>query len=326
MTTGTLSIRVEVEDALTFRADVLALKYAQAHYGVDAAAYQALSRARRSPRMPGIGRTVIYDGAPVLGSARVLFVGVPPIDEFTYTHVRDFGRLVLETVAREEPNAEHIALTLHGPGFGLDETEAFESELAGVVEAIGARNFSPKLATITFVERDSRRAARLDSVLKRLLPTGRVHVDGQTALSSLEAEAQTTLRSVGYASSAKPRVFVAMPFAPEMDDTFHYGIQGATNAAGLLCERADLSAFTGDVMEWVKARIASAKLVIADLSSANPNVYLEVGYAWGKGVPTVLLAKDSNDLKFDVKTQRCIVYKSIKHLEESLAQELKALP
>jgi hypothetical protein len=325
MATSTVSIRVEVEDALAFRADVLALKYAQAHYGVDGAAYQALSRFRRNPRMPVIGQTATFDGPPVLGATRILFVGVPPLRDFSYAEIRDFGRLVLETTAAEEPDAEHVALTLHGPGFGLDETEAFESELAGVIEAIGARNFPRKLTTVTFVERDVGRANRLDAVLKRLLPTGQIHTDGQATISSLDAATQTTLRSAGYASSAKPRVFVAMPFAPEMDDTFHYGIQGATNAAGLLCERADLSAFTGDVMEWVKSRISSARLVVADLSAANPNVYLEVGYAWGKGVPTVLLAKDNNDLKFDVKTQRCIIYKSIKHLEESLARELIAL-
>jgi hypothetical protein len=325
MAESVVSIRVEVEDALAFRADILALKYAQFHYGVDAAAYQALSRVRRNLRMPVIGRTVTVDGPPVLGATRVLFIGVPPIQDFSYADIRDFGRLVLETAAAEQPDAEHVALTLHGPGFGLDETEAFESELAGVIEAIGARNYPRPLTTVTFVERDARRAKRLDMVLKRLLPTGQIHTDGRTTIGSLAAATQTTLRSVGYASSAKPRVFVAMPFAPEMDDTFHYGIQGATNAAGLLCERADLSSFTGDVMEWVKSRIASARLVVADLSTANPNVYLEVGYAWGKGIPTVLLAKDSIDLKFDVKTQRCIVYKSIKQLEESLARELKAL-
>jgi hypothetical protein len=32
-----------------------------------------------------------------------------------------------------------------------------------------------------------------------------------------------------------------MPFAPEYDDLFHYGIQGAVHAAGFLCERADLA-------------------------------------------------------------------------------------
>ena len=67
-------------------------------------------------------------------------------------------------------------------------------------------------------------------------------------------------------------------------------------SAGFLCERADLSAFTGDVMDWVRNRIKTAKLVIADLTEANPNVYLEVGYAWGCEVPTVLLTKDTTIL------------------------------
>ncbi len=111
-----------------------------------------------------------------------------------------------------------------------------------------------------------------------------------------------------------------------MDDIFHYGIQGAVNAAGYLCERADLATFTGDLMDWVKRRIKSARLVIADLSSANPNVYLEIGYAWGCGIPTVLLISDSTDLTFDVRGQRCLVYKSIRALEESLAKELKGFP
>jgi hypothetical protein len=117
-----------------------------------------------------------------------------------------------------------------------------------------------------------------------------------------------------------------MPFAEDMDDVFHYGIQGAVNSAGFLCERADLSSFTGDVMEWVKKRIATASLIIADLSTANPNVYLEVGFAWGCGKPTVLLVRDTNDLRFDVRTQRCLVYKKIKDLESLLRTELANLP
>jgi hypothetical protein len=75
----------------------------------------------------------------------------------------------------------------------------------------------------------------------------------------------------------------------------------------------------------VKSRIAGSSMVVADLSSANPNVYLEVGYAWGCSVPTVLLARESNDLQFDVRTQRCLLYKSIKNLEDILGKELQRL-
>jgi hypothetical protein len=79
------------------------------------------------------------------------------------------------------------------------------------------------------------------------------------------------------------------------------------------------------VIAWVKDRIGSAALVVADLTAANPNVYLEVGYAWGRGVNTVLLVAQGEDLKFDVRAQRCLIFRSIRHLEELLTAELKAL-
>jgi hypothetical protein len=268
---------------------------------------------------------VIIETRGALGVDNIQFVGVKPLRQFNYSGIRDFARRSLVSLARKAPTARHIVFTIHGPGYGLDETEAFESEVAGIVEAVTSGAFPVAIESITFIEYAQGRADRLTKSLKKLFPMGELPIDGYSSISELTAESQDTLRTVGYASAGKPHVFVAMPFAAEMDDIYHYGIQGAANAAGLLCERADLSVFTGDVMEWVKARIASAKLVIADLSSANPNVYLEVGYAWGCRVPTVLLVKEANDLKFDVKVQRCIEYKSIKQLEESLRIELTGL-
>jgi hypothetical protein len=162
----------------------------------------------------------------------------------------------------------------------------------------------------------------LKAALRDLLPdTGRLP---KTIVDLSEARAERP-RAAGYASSTKAHVFVAMPFKEEMDDVYHYGIQSAVRDAGFLCERADLAAFTGDVLTWVRDRIKSSSLLVADLSDGNPNVYLEVGYAWGCGVPTVLLTRDAASLQFDVRGQRCLVYKRIKDLEESLCKELKDL-
>ena len=116
-----------------------------------------------------------------------------------------------------------------------------------------------------------------------------------------------------------------MPFDDAYADRFHYGIAGAVNAPGFLCERADLASFTGDIRAWVKERIGSSSLVIADLSTANPNVYLEVGYAWGRGIDTVLIAAEGDELKFDVRAQKCLIFRSIRHREELLTTELDAL-
>lgn len=116
-----------------------------------------------------------------------------------------------------------------------------------------------------------------------------------------------------------------MPFRKDMDDVFYYGIQGPVHKAGFLCERVDQEAFTGDILNRVKERIETASVVIAELSGSNPNVYLEVGYAWGKGRPTILLLKNMEELRFDVHGQRCLFYERIKDLENSLIKELEEL-
>jgi hypothetical protein len=78
------------------------------------------------------------------------------------------------TAAELAADAREICLTLHGPGFGLDETEAFESEVAGLLDAITSNEVSPELGTITFVEWDSGRAERMGRALATLLPARRV--------------------------------------------------------------------------------------------------------------------------------------------------------
>jgi nucleoside 2-deoxyribosyltransferase len=103
------------------------------------------------------------------------------------------------------------------------------------------------------------------------------------------------------------------------------GISGAVNAAGLLAERADKEAFTGDVMAWVTSRISSAQLVVADLSRAKPNVYLEVGYAWAVGIPTVLVIAKAEKPQFNLQGHTHIKYTSIKDLEQKLTAKLRAL-
>ena len=78
-------------------------------------------------------------------------------------------------------------------------------------------------------------------------------------------------------------------------------------------------------MQWVQHRIQTSSLVIADLTEGNPNVYLEVGYVWGCGIPVVLIVQDTDHLKFDVQGQWCLVYKSIRELEQVLSEELQQL-
>ncbi len=319
-------LSVVAGDAFAVEADVLVAKYAQQTYGLDRAIVRNVTDRKAAADLPATGDHRVVTSLQRIEAKAVLFVGVEPLHEFGYPQIRDFARRALTILRDENLTAEHVTLTLHGAGYGLDEAEAFESEVAGLLDAVATGAFPPSLRKITIVEADPGRAARLIDYLKRLVPFGRLSSARGRAISDLPAPAQQTLRSAGYGAASKPHVFVAMPFAPEFDDLYYYGIQGAVNRAGYLCERADLSTFTGDVMDWVQSRITSSKLVIADLTGANPNVYLEVGYAWALRVPTVLLVEKTEDLRFDVRGQRVIEYKgSIRSLEERLGAELQSL-
>ena len=85
---------------------------------------------------------------------------------------RAFARKVLASLAGELPDTRRLVVTVHGPGYGLDEGEAFESQLAGFLDAIDSSDVPEQLETITFIERNEGRAKRLRGLLERIIPAG----------------------------------------------------------------------------------------------------------------------------------------------------------
>ncbi len=322
-----IPIRVVNNDALAINADVLVLKYAQALFGVDYVAVNRLSKlhANLHSSLPEYGNFLQVDTYGMIGVKEILFVGVEQLFEFRYQNIREFAHRALAHLGKTSPKIETVCFTLHGGGYGLDEIEAFESEIAGIVDALSQGEFPQNLKEIIIVELQKSLAEQLNQSLKELFPQGAVIIN-KGDLAEINPSSSSRLKEAGFSSETKPLVFVAMPFDKKMNDVFHYGIRGAVNNAGYLCERVDEAHFTGDVMERVKLRIRQADLVLADLSQANANVYLEVGYAWGCEKQTVLLVGDANELKFDVKGQRCLIYSGIRELEEMLHKELEKLP
>lgn len=124
---------------------------------------------------------------------------------------------------------------------------------------------------------------------------------------------------------SRPHIFVAMPFAVEMEDVFYYGIQRAVEANGFEPIRVDKSAFTGDILDQIKTSIQGSVAVVVELTGLNPNVHLELGYAWGNDIPCILLLKDGGELCFDVRGQKCLNYQTIKELEIMLTEEIARL-
>lgn len=310
------AFKVLHDDVFRVACDILVLKFAQGFYGVDSAVADALEIGEASMRL-AIGRTMVVptDGRPWIN---VLFLGVEPLHRFGYTAIRRFGKEVLSSIASIRAPRDTLAMTMHGVGYGLDEKEAFTSQLAGLLEYLSDAHQTWRPREILFVEQSATRAERMKTLLEQILK--------DSGFDKERADHQHVhLPDAGVASDKKPRVFVAMPYDDVMEDVYEQGIKPTVNDAKCLCERCDHAIFTGDILDQIKEQITSATVVIADMTGSNPNVYLEVGYAWGKGIPTLLVAKKGEDLKFDVKTQKCIYYKNITDLKKQLANYMHAL-
>ena len=324
-----IQISVVQGDAMEHPADVLVVKHAQIMYGLDRAVAD-----RYSNRGGDLNRFILASGEidffPALDSVRaphILAVGVKPHYELDYSDIRAFGKAMVKALSELAPETIHFVTTvhgLHGSVYSLDEAEAVTAQIAGYIDAIVARSAPRQLKKITIIEFVEARATRIAKRVQEMFPEGLIS-------GSAMHKSGYRIASVGDTHilsehvQRKPSVFVAMPFHPDFEDIFEFGILSAVHHLNYICERADKDIFTGDVLEWVKQRIRCADLVIADLTGANPNVYLEVGFAWGANIATLLVTRDTKKLEFDTQGQRCIEYTRIRQLNDMLLNEIPKL-
>ncbi|MET4229846.1 hypothetical protein ABIB83_004612 [Bradyrhizobium sp. I1.8.5] len=124
----------------------------------------------------------------------------------------------------------------------------------------------------------------------------------------------------------KPFAFVLMPFASDFDDIYKVGIKSIADELGIVAERVDEQIFSETMLERIYRQIDAADFIIADMSGRNPNVFYEVGYAHARGKLCTLLTQDADDIPFDLKHHRHLVYgRSIVDLKKMLRPELEWL-
>jgi hypothetical protein len=320
-------VRLVAGEALRTSCDVLVIKYSQVLDGTVRAAVRLLkvgypAVAQELPQ-PG-DFSGLYKMSDESGPLSICFVGVTTPTNFLYRDIEEFGSRALATLAGAGPRTKVLGVTLLGQGYGLDELACFDAQLTGMLSSLRSGDAPAALREILFIERNQGRSERLARYLQD------VDVDGgHSQAKSVLATVSDPLTAM-VSPSQRPTVFVAMPFSPAFDDVFTFGIQQVLHQLGFKCERIDRESFTGDVLAEIRRRISRCSLVIADLSGANPNVYLEVGYAWASERPTVLLfrpdpAAGTTALEFDTRGQKCIRYSSVTDLSERLTTEIHEL-
>lgn len=99
-----------------------------------------------------------------------------------------------------------------------------------------------------------------------------------------------------------------MPFGSEFDDIYKIGIKETAEAAGVEAQRVDEQIYTESILERIYRQINVADFVIADMTGKNPNVFYEVGYAHALGKLCTLITRSVDDIPFDLRHHRHIVY------------------
>lgn len=103
--------------------------------------------------------------------------------------------------------------------------------------------------------------------------------------------------------------FVMQPFAAPLGDYYEKIYKVAIEKAGLRAIRADAEIFaTGKIMDQVWQGINSAKVLVAELTTRNPNVFYELGLAHALRKPVVLVSAKEEDVPFDLQHIRVIYY------------------
>lgn len=103
--------------------------------------------------------------------------------------------------------------------------------------------------------------------------------------------------------------FVIMPFSPPIGAYFEKIYEPAIKKSGLSAVRADAEIFgTGKIIDQIWRGISQAKVIVAELTSRNANVFYELGLAHALNKPVVLVSAGEIDVPFDLKHIRVIYY------------------
>jgi hypothetical protein len=127
-----------------------------------------------------------------------------------------------------------------------------------------------------------------------------------------------------------PTAFVVMQFTTPFNELFEEVIRPICAELGVRAVRADDTYGPGLIIADVIRQIDESKLVVAEISPVNANVYYEVGYAHARGKPTILIAERRIErLPFDLSPFRTLFYDNTidgkKRIEEGLRRHLTAV-
>lgn len=121
----------------------------------------------------------------------------------------------------------------------------------------------------------------------------------------------------------KDLCFVLMPFREQFFRIYNEHIKPILQDVGLRVMKADDIFGTTEIMEDIWEHINKARIIVADVTGRNGNVFYELGIAHTVGKSVIILTQNENDVPFDLAHLRYIKYTDDKEGWNKLKSELK---
>ena len=116
------------------------------------------------------------------------------------------------------------------------------------------------------------------------------------------------------------RAFVLMPFEDEFDDIYEYLIREPLSKAGYDVNRADEILNQENILSSIIDSIIHSELIVADLSTSNPNVYYELGLSHAYRKDVILITQEITEVPFDLRSYRIITYSTSRFTQMNKAR------
>jgi len=310
--------------------DVLAFKFARSFHGADMAVAKRLSKHNieiDTQYLKQEGNHVLLETNDALAPKQVFYLSTPSIFKIGYEGIQILMSDTLTILKEIAPDTEHLGITLHGAGFGLDLEYAFRSQLAGIMDAVSKGIHPDSLKHITLIEKNAGRASRLQNVLDTVFDevTSARKQDGTWVMNF---STSVNVEDVAQDVHVIPFALVMLPDDDALDDLFQYGIEQPVHAMGLLCERVNLPSDvlpTAEEIEALSQRITQASVFVLDGQSLQQiqMALFYLGVAQGAQTP-IVLTQSTNEAPVTLPYEN-LTYSKISELNQQLHTQLKAL-
>lgn len=116
-------------------------------------------------------------------------------------------------------------------------------------------------------------------------------------------------------------VFMLTPFHSDYYADYASVVEAAS-ALGLEVQRGDEKASGGDIFNQILKSIISARVIIANITGRNPNVFYELGIAHALNKPVILVCEQGHEVPFDLQSKRIVFFDTPEELKSGITKAL----